>query len=558
MSVRPLWLIPAWIAAAAGAAACTGVLGERFDGGPGAESPGAEAEGELRLPLAHMRRLTRQQYLNSVGDVFGAPALDALAGGERLPIDRFGEDFSTLNAAHAASSEREVELYRDAALNVAEAVLAAGVGGCAPSGATDPCIEATLRSFGRLLWRRALTGEELARLTGLVTAAATHDASAELEPTAAVRVGLRYALAALLQSPHFLYVAEVGELDPDTGIRRFTGPEMASRLSYFLWNSTPDEALLAAAERGELGETTGLEAQVERLLADPRGQRLAVRFFGENWGVDKLGTLQKDPVLFPEWTPSVAVAARQEFDRVLTEIAVDPSRDFLEIFTGKSSLVNRELGALYGVEVGGTDFERVELGEMRFGLLTSVAVLAANANPNRTSPTHRGMFLRWNTLCAPVPPPPAGVSTELEEAAAGKDLSIRERLELHRTEPACANCHALFDPLGMTLESFDAVGRYRTEEAPGMPVDPSAEFEGQLFRDVRDLAAFLEEDPRTAQCLVRRMYGYAVGHHATEGEEPLLSEIYANFAASGRPFRELVRGIVTSAGFRSFRPEADL
>lgn len=557
MSVRRTWLFPLSLAVLSGAAACTGVLGERIEG-TGGERPSPGVQWELELPLAHMRRLTRQQYLSSVSDVFGARAVEGLAGGERLPLDRYGEDFSTINAAHAATSEREVELYRDAALAIAEEVVGASIG-CTPSAPTDPCVEASLRTFGRRLWRRALTDDELAGLGGIVVAAAGHEASRELEPSAAVRAGFRYAVAALLQSPHFLYVPEVGELEPESGTRRFTGIEMASRLSYFLWNSTPDDALLEAAEGGDLVDTDGLEREARRMLADPRGQRLAVRFFGENWGVDKLGGLQKDPELFPEWTPSLAAAARQEFDRVLTEIAVDPGRDFFEIFSGKSSLVNRELGALYGIDVSGADFERVELGDMRFGLLTSVAVLAANANPNRTSPTHRGMFLRWNTLCAPVPAPPPGVITELEEAGSpGQELSIRERLELHRTEPACANCHALFDPLGMTLESFDAVGRYRTEEAVGLPIDPSAEFEGQAFQDVRDLAAFLEEDPRTAQCLVRRLYGYAVGHHATDGEEPLLSQIYEAFEADGRPFQELVLGIVTSAGFRSFLPETDL
>ena len=188
------------------------------------------------------------------------------------------------------------------------------------------------------------------------------------------------------------------------------------------------------------------------------------------------------------------------------------------------------------------------LDEERAGLLTSPAVMAANAKPNRTSPTQRGLFVRANLLCLPVPPPPDDVNLNLEESG-GEGLSVRERLDLHSTSPACAGCHTLFDPIGMTLESFDSLGRFRTFDGD-FEIDPSATFEGNELDSARALADFVREDPRTVTCLAERLYGFAVGHMPTEGEQGVIAALADYLMAKDESFRELVIGITISTGFR--------
>jgi hypothetical protein len=226
----------------------------------------------------------------------------------------------------------------------------------------------------------------------------------------------------------------------------------------------------------------------------------------------------------------------------------------LDVFSARESYMNAELASLYGYSVSGSDFEKVELSEERAGLLTSPAVLAANAKPNRTSPTQRGLFVRANLLCLPIPPPPDDVNFNLEEVG-GADLSVRERLELHRTEPACAGCHSLFDPMGMTLEGFDTLGRFRTHDGD-FEIDTSASFEEQSLNDARDLADFIRDDARTVSCLAQRLYGFATGHLPTEGEQGVVDALGDYLLANEEAFRELVIGITISTGFRYVGQEA--
>ena len=489
---------------------------------------------------AAMKRLTRAQYLNSVEDVFDAEARPTAAP----PLDNVDEDFLSIGASFVSSTEGAVERYRDAGIDAAQRILASRdrypvLRDCVPQSPVDPCISEAVRYYAPKLWRRPVSEEEVARHAAIAEAAGDGAENAEL--------GLRYVLASLLHAPSFVYLANVGEDEASTGARRYTSVEMASRLSYFLWNSAPDDALLAAAEAGDLVDPDRIRSEVERMLDEPRAADLAERFFARNWNVDRLDGEAKDPVLFPEWTESLAEAALQEFRMGLDE-ATASGASILDVFSARETYVNGELAALYGYTVSGSGFEQVALEEERAGLLTSAAVLAANAKPNRTSPTQRGLFVRASLLCLPVPPPPDDVNFNLEEVG-GADLSVRERLELHRTAPACAGCHTLFDPMGMTLENFDALGRYRTYDGD-FEIDPTATFEETQLESARDLADFVRQDPRTVTCLAERLYGFATGHLPTQGERGVVEALGDHLLANNEAFRELIIGLTTSTGFR--------
>jgi hypothetical protein len=525
--------------------ACDGVIGNSSDNPTLDEPPipGASTDREY-APLtpypAAMMRLTQAQYLNSIEDVFDADVVSTTA----LPLDNVDEDFLSIGASFVSSTEGAVERYRDAAIDAAQRILSNRerypvLRDCTPQDAMDPCISETVRHYARKLWRRPVTEDEVARHAAIAQAAGSGAENADL--------GLRYVLASLLHAPSFVYITHIGEPDTSTGSRRYTSVEMASRLSYFLWNSAPDDSLLAAAEAGDLVDPEEIRAQVERMLDDERAADLAERFFGRNWNVDRLNAEAKDPVLFPEWTASMADAALQEFRMGLDAATASDAR-ILDVFSARETYVNAELAALYDYPISSAEFQRVPLDDNRAGLLTSPAVLAANAKPNRTSPTQRGLFIRANLLCLPVPPPPDNVNFNLEEVG-GADLSVRERLELHRSEPACAGCHALFDPIGMTFENFDSLGRYRTYDGE-FEIDPSTTFEDVALSSARDLADFVRDDPRTVTCLAERLYGFATGHLPTEGEQGVIDALGDYLLANDEAFREMVVGLTTSTGFR--------
>lgn len=530
--------------------ACEGAIGgasggDAFDNAPIDEPPipggSSDREYEPLTPYpAAMMRLTQKQFRNSIEDVFDADAVPSAA----LPLDNVDEDFLSIGASFVSSSEGAVERYRDAAIEAAQRILSNRdrfpvLSDCSPQSVYDACIAETVRHYAPKLWRRPVAEDEVSR-----HAAIAHDVEDNAENA---ELALQYVLASLLHAPSFVYVPNVGEVDPATGTRRYTSLEMASRLSYFLWDSTPDEQLLAAAEAGTLVDPESIRTEVERMLDDERAADLAARFFGRNWNVDRLNADSKDADLFPEWTPSMVDAALEEF-RLGLGAATEEGASILDVLSARETFMNGELASLYGVPISGSEFQRVPLDEERAGLLTSPAVMAANGKPNRTSPTQRGLFVRANLLCLDVPPPPDDVNLNLEESG-GEGLSVRERLELHSTSPACAGCHTLFDPIGMTLENFDSLGRFRTYDGD-FEIDPSATFEQTELSSARDMADFVREDPRTVTCLAERLYAFATGHMPTDGERGVVDALGDHLIANDEAFRELVVAITVSTGFR--------
>jgi hypothetical protein len=373
--------------------------------------------------------------------------------------------------------------------------------------------------------------------------------------------GVGYAVAAALQSPDVLYRVEVGEPDPARpGGWRFTDYEMASRLSYFLWNEPPDDALLTAAERGLLVTSDGLRAEAERLLADPRAESALLAFFGEYINLDRVSGVQRDRSDFPQMSPTLAASMRTELEALFTDVAFTRDAPFGELITSRRVFVNGELAALYGLpfplDSAPEAFVPVDLpgNSPRGGLLGTAGILAAYAHRTVTSPTLRGKFVQNALLCFDVPPPPPGVSTSLEEDPPGASPSTtREKISRHATDPTCNGCHQFMDPIGLALEHFDAIGAYRTTEF-GVPIDASGELDEVRFADPAQLTRAIADHPAFAGCVTRTLFAYATGGTPSGGQQAQLDALTAQFTARGRRLLPLVGAVARSPGFRRVAP----
>ena len=512
---------------------CTGLVVE-----PAGETE-AGAPPLFKAPTTPIRRLTITQIENSVHAVFG----DGITVELPSDVDASPETFSSIEAGRATVSRRTAETYEDAAVAIAEQVMADAdrypeLAGCATS-PDEACSRAVLAAFGEQLFRRPLEAEELDRYVAVVTAAGA-------EPEAR-QVGLTYAIGALLASPSFLYLHHQGEEGPD-GERRFTDEELAGRLAIFIWDAIPDPELVQAARSGELRSAAGIEAQARRMLADPRARGLATRFFSEAWRVHLLDEGAKSTEAFPDWSAEVASLYRQEFNLFLERRVMENDEDLRVLFTSETTYANAALGELYGIDVEGEEFVEAPLPDERRGLITSGAVMAANANPDRTSPTHRGIFVLGQFLCGSTPDPPEGIDLSVLDRTDG--MTGREIVELHLSEPSCAGCHQVFDPLGLAFESFDAMGRYRTEEE-GQPVDARVEYEDVEMEGALELVDFLVADERTPECLARNLYSFAVGAPVSRHQVRFTQTLGQGLAESWS-FHDLVVAIVTSPEYRRF------
>lgn len=522
---------------------------------PGAQpipsgAPGASEPPPFEPAPAMLRRLTRTQFRNAVRDVFGVE-VDI---GE-LDADSWNGDFAVVGAAHVVTSERGVEQYHAAIERaVDDAFLDEGrrsaLIGCTPEpGPDDACTSDFIERVGRRAWRRPLSTEES---TALVTVA--EEASAEF---ASPSEGLRWATVALFTSPNFLYRAELGTAAPD-GSLRYDPYEMAARLAFLVWNSIPDDALLDQAASGALNDQEGVRSATERLLNDPAGREAIGAFAEEFMRLDRIGTQAKDASLFPEYGPALQAAMVRDMRATWEAVAFDDHASALDLFTTRRVVANAELADLYGLDATGLDsstFEDRLLPEdsPRVGILGKPGFLSQFANQKEGSPTLRGKFMRQSLMCGTVPPPPGDVDIVLDEPPSDMPQTKRERLELHRTDPQCAGCHALMDPLGLPFETFDAIGRYRTTEI-GLPIDPSGEFEGEQVADSRELGSVMSTSDAVASCLVRKYYSYALGHAERDVDATVLNELEESFAASGYQLRELVLGVALHDAFASVAP----
>lgn len=512
--------------------ACTGSIGEPGEGP--IEGPMVDRLPEFAPAPAVLPRLTAEQYRNALLDLFGDPLPPTPVEADTNPYL-----FTTIGAARTTLSETGVQQYSDNAFYIVDNVIPRrlyDMFGCQPTTVGDECTVRSIESFGRRLYRRPLTADERNRWLVVANVLADGDAIH----------GLRLAMAGMMQSPSFLYRVELGEPDPDNpGWRRYDDWEMASRLSFLFWNTTPDDALLDAASRGELGTDAGIREHALRLLDDERARLAIQSFFAQYLDLGRLDDTERT-----EWSDTMASSLRREVELIVDDL-VSREADVREVFSTRSTFVNAELASLYGVSAPGasaTEFVLVELPAERAGVLTLGAFLAMNAHQSETSPTLRGKYLRERVLCETVPAPPDDVNLDLSNPG-GMPATLRERLEEHRSNPQCAACHAFIDPPGFLFEAFDSIGRYRTDE-PGGPVDTSGELDGVPLEGARDLAEILRDDERVGACMVRQLFRHASGRLETPSEARSLRAVEESFAASGYRFRELLLAMATSDAFR--------
>ncbi len=493
-----------------------------------------------------LTRLTQAQYRNAVRDLLG----DDLALPATLEPDAAADGLLAAGAAVTTVSPRGAELYEEAALSLARQATEtperrARVLPCEPTAESMPCFGQFIADVGRRAWRRPLTSDEIAAFELLAGDAAQAFPDDPVAP-------FTWALAGLMQSPHFLYRVEAGEPDPEApGARRLSAFELATRLAFFLWNAPPDEALLAAAEAGDLDTADGLVAQVDRLLAADRA-REGVRSFVSDWlHLHQLPELKKDPNVFKHFSPDLAAAAREETLRVAEHIVFEREGDLGELFTTRTTFINRRLAAIYDIPAPVLEgFGQTELPAdgPRRGLLGHVSFLGLHSHPTSSSATLRGIFLRETLLCDMVPDPPSDLNTAIPEPSPDAP-TLRDRLQVHLEDPMCASCHRLTDPVGLGFEPFDGMGRVRATEN-GVPIDPTGDLDGVAFADPAELAAAVAASPKLTACFVKKMYTYAVARPTEPGEQGQLAALTDAFEADGRRVLGLMRAVAISEGFR--------
>lgn len=510
---------------------------------PGASDPGTDTPEPFAPANATLRRLTVAQYQNSVRDLLGPVQLTV-----ELEADEAINGFVEIGAASSTLSPSAVEKLEAAAFEAAEQALTkdkrATLVGCDPTTVTDSkCTQAFVRKLGRRAFRRPLSDEEVTRYATLADNAA--------QTLGDFWQGVPYAIAGLLQSPSFLFRVELGEADPGDPTRlRYSGYEMASRLSYLFWNTTPDDELLDAAERGDLTDAGGLSAQIARLAADPRARDALANFHLERLGLEDLTTLSKDAELFPQMGPALATSMRDDILRTIEYVTLDRGGDFRDLLTTRVSFVDAPLAELYGVKAPSSGTQRVELPAdgVRIGILGKAGLLALGAHVRETSPTRRGKLVRERVLCQSIPAPPPNVVAVLPEPDPSA-ATMRERLERHRSDAVCAGCHSRMDPIGLTFENFDALGAYRADD-DGHALDVSGDLDGTMFDGPEALAQLLHDDPEVATCMVRQLYRYATAHVEGSGEEIVIRDLAAGLPATGYRVDTLLQAIVASDGFR--------
>ena len=338
---------------------------------------------------------------------------------------------------------------------------------------------------------------------------------------------------------------------------RVTDLELAARLSYFLWSSTPDELLLDLAEAGELSQPETLEAQVRRMLDDSRSEALTDNFAGQWLYIRAVQDAAPDGATWPDFDAELRDSLQEEM-RLFFESIARSDRDVRELLTARESWIDGRLAEHYGLEgfqppADGSFVEVAFSGEQRGGLATLGGLMTATSYPLRTSPTLRGKWLLGHLLCAEPPAPPPGVEGLPQESETEAE-TLRERLSQHRADPSCAGCHGSMDELGFALEHFDPVGVWREDYGSGLPVDSTGTLpDGRSFDGALEMSAVIAEDPRFPTCLTRQLTTYALGRGPVPADRDPLVDIEAAFAESGYRFEELIVAIATSELFGSRR-----
>jgi hypothetical protein len=425
-------------------------------------------------------------------------------------------------------------------------------GASAPTAASeDACARRIITTLAKTAFRRAATAAEMKELTQFYQSGRSEGG---------FEGGIEAALQRILADPQFIYR---GEREPASAVAgkpyRVTDLELASRLSFFFWSSIPDAELIDVASSGKLREPAVLEQQVKRMLADPKSNALISNFTGQWLSVRSLRTYEPVVNLFPDYDDNLRAAYQREVELFFSSI-VQEDRSILELLDGNYTFLNERLARQYGIpNVYGPQFRRVTLPpefDMRRGLIGKGALLAITSNPARTSPVTRGKYFQATFLGVEPPQPPPGVETDLKVGSAdaagnSKTPTMRQMLEVHRRNPTCAACHRIFEPVGIALENFDAVGTWRTLEE-GTPIDASGQLaDGTKVSGVVDLRnSLIRYQDQFVRVVAEKLLTYALGRGVEAEDMPLVRSIVRQSAASKYRFSSLALGIVKSPVFQ--------
>jgi hypothetical protein len=502
-------------------------------------------------PHFEIRRLTHSQYNHTVRDLLG----DQTAPARGFPPEDFVNGFRNQIQAQSLSPLL-IEAYSAAAEQVARNAFRGGdTRGLIPCRPSPACRARFVREFGLRAFRRPLEPEEQKRYEALLAREADFVKGAQL------------VVEAMLQSSSFLFRLE------ETSDPRWKPYAMASRLSYAIWDSMPDAELFAAAARGDLAMRQGVEKAARRMLDHPRAREALNEFVGQWLRFDRILTTSKDRRRFPQFTRETAVAMTEEARLFIGDLVWN-DRNFMDLFTAGYGYANGDLAAIYGVPAPAREFDRVAFppGSERAGVLGQTLFLALTAKPDDSSPTARGLFVREQFLCQHVPEPPAGVNTNLPPVTEANPQTNRDRMSEHATNPSCATCHNLIDPIGFGLERFDAIGARRDKfvlqfptgrrgEGGGrrapmksveLPIDAAGHVAGipdSTFTSPSELGAVLARSAQCQECVVKQYFRYVAGRLETPADRPLIRRVLEEFKKSQFSFKDLIVAVTRERAF---------
>ncbi len=533
--------------AANGGGGESGTGGNAGNGGGGASGTGGNAgTGGVSVCLnagppkgpARLRRLSAVEYRNSVRDLLPGVALPELELVQETIVNGFEN-----NAAVQAPSTVLIEKLHENATRAAEAA-APELDRIFPCDrrvlGQAACGEKFVKGAGRLVFRRPLEADEVSRFK-----AQFEEARAMLDFAGARSIVLQ----TFLQSPQFLYRLELAEATTSQ-------LEIASRVSYLLWQSTPDETLLAAAEAGRLGPAADVDREARRMLADPRARAMWVDFTRQWMSLDRLNSTNKDVETFPEWDMTLRDAMREEVERDIVEVLHDGDGRLETLLMSRRTWVNEGLARLYGVPAPADgQWASAELDPtQRAGLLTRPAFLATRGHAVEGSPVLRGVTVLERLLCAPPPAPPPDVNTTPPSRATSPSRTNRQRYEDHESVPLCASCHKRIDGVGFGFEAYDSIGRFRTMDQ-GQPVDATGTLAGTdvdgTFNGAVELSERLARSKVVQACMATQWFRFAFGRDEGSEDQCTLERLAQGFAQSGGNFRELLVQLATSEAFRT-------
>jgi hypothetical protein len=492
-----------------------------------------------------LRRVTETQYRHTIADVLG-PNIKIEA---RFEPERREEGLLALGSSVLSLTSSGFEQYFALAAAISDQALSdkqrEAIVGCKPADATKAdavCARQFVEKYGELLFRRPLTPAEVQ----------TRLKSAELgtKQSNDFYAGLKLALTSLLVAPDFLFRVESAEPDPANPKQfRLEGYTKAARLSYLLWDSTPDAELLAAARSGALHSPAELKKQVARMVESPKFEEGARAFFADMLQLDGFGNLVKDPTIYPKFNQSIADAAREQMLLRTIDLLVRRKGDYRELFTSNETFINRPLASVYNVpyasKAAWSSYKFPAEAE-RSGILTDIGFLSLHSHPGTSSPTRRGIKALEIFMCQATPQPPANVDfSKVQDSTKG---TVRGRLLDHMENEGCSGCHRRTDPIGLALEHFDGLGQLRTLEN-GMPIDVTAELKEATFEGAPGLGNYLRNEPRVASCLVRNVYQYGVGQKTFGADRPYLTAQTKAFTENGYRFPDLMIQIAASPEF---------